>query len=81
MTHSAHVLVKLRTPDGHICGEGHHRSRWPDAVVAMALDLHEQLGHGAHRVAVVLRRRGYAVPDYTVKSWLDGSRRALLRRW
>lgn len=70
----------LRTPDGHICGEKHHRARWPDSVVVLAIDTHVVYGFGHVKVARELARYGYLVSAYTVKDWLVGKRRAYVRR-
>lgn len=79
MNHSSHIRVKARNVDGHVCGEMHHRAKWPDAVVALARDIAEQRGLGARRVTWELRQMGYAVPVEAVKDWLDYGSRTLLR--
>jgi hypothetical protein len=88
LTSTAHIRVKARNSDGHVCGELHHRAKWPDAIVAMARDISEaqEPRLGARRTCWELRRQllamGYSGPLPglpAVKTWIEFNRRALLR--
>jgi hypothetical protein len=48
--HHAHVRVKARNSDGKVCGEGHHRAKYADAIITLVRDWHELEGIGARLI-------------------------------
>lgn len=69
----------MRNADGRVCGEHHHRAKWPDAVVELARSIAESMGFGARRTCWELRRRGYDVSLYAVEHWVKWQSRLLIR--
>ncbi len=53
----------VRNADGHICGEEHHRTRIPDAVVSQLRDLYEA---GTHSMRELAER--FRIPKPTVQA-------------
>ena len=64
------VMVKKTGVRGHPCGTSHWNVRWPDELVRRAQELHAA---GVSVKAIVRELGGPA--RWTVRRWLDGTRR------